>query len=76
MKDLFHWRLCLSRVIKLPTFKLVSAVSSRFRTASVKVNVISELVAIDAVITASILTVGGMVSPTVNTAKEFEIALS
>ena len=64
------------RVIKLPTFKLVISVSSRFRTGSLKVNVISELVAIDAVITASILTVGGRESPTVNIANEFEIALS
>ena len=64
------------KVIKLPTFEFVSAESSKFRTASVKVNVISELVAIDAVITASMLTDGGMVSPAENTAKVVAIALS
>ena len=57
------------RVIKLPTFESVISESSKFLTASLNVNVIS-------VITASILTVGGRESPTVNIAKEFVIALS
>ena len=64
------------RVIKLPTFEFVISESSKFLTASLKVNVMSELVAMEAVITASILTVGGRESPTVNIANEFVIALS
>ena len=52
-------------VIKLPTLEFVKAVSSKFLTASLNVKVISELVAIEAVITASISTVGGNLSAAV-----------
>ena len=63
------------RVIRLPTLAFVSSESSRFLTASLNVNVISESVAIDAVITASITTLGGNESPVVKVAEAADIAL-
>ena len=63
------------RVIKLPTFEFVRAESSRFLTASENVKVMSELVAMEAVITASIATVGGNESPVVKVAEAAVIAL-
>ena len=62
-------------VIKLPTLELVNSELSRFLTASEKVNVMSESVAMDAVITASIETVGGNESPVVKVAEAAVIAL-
>ena len=63
------------RVIKLPTFESVKAELSKFLTASLKVKVIFESVAIEAVITASIATVGGSESPVVKVADAAVIAL-
>ena len=63
------------RVIRLPTLESVKAELSRFLTASLKVKVIFESVAIEAVITASILTVGGNESPVVKVADAAVIAL-
>ena len=63
------------RVIKLHTFEFVKAELSKFLTASLKVKVISESDAMEAVITASILTVGGSESPVVKVADAAVIAL-
>ena len=62
-------------VSKLPTFASVKGVSFKFLTASLKVNVMLEFVAIDAVMTASIITVGGRESADVNVAEAEVIAL-
>ncbi len=62
-------------VIKLPTFESVNSELSRFLTFSLNVNVISESVAMEAVITASITTVGGSESPVVKVADAAVIAL-
>ena len=63
-------------VIKLPTLLSVRRELSRFLTASLNVKVISEFVAIEATITASISTVGGSVSPEVKVTDSAHIRLS
>ena len=63
------------RVIKLPTLVLSIALSLTSLIFSLKVNVMSESVAMEAVITASISTVGGNESPVVNVAESANIAL-
>ena len=63
------------RVIKLPTLVLSIALSLISLIFSLKVNVMSESVAMEAVITAAISTVGGNESPVVNVAEAADIAL-
>ena len=63
------------RVIKLPTLVLSISPSLTSLIFSLKVNVMSESVAMEAVITASISTVGGNESPVVNVAEVADIAL-
>ena len=63
------------RVIKLPTLVLSIELSLISLIFSLKVNVMSESVAMEAVITASISTVGGNESPVVNVAEAADIAL-
>jgi hypothetical protein len=63
------------KVSKLPTLASVKAVLSKFLIGSLNVNVIFESVAIDAVMTASIIIVGEIVSADVNVAEAEFIAL-
>ena len=62
-------------LLKLPTLELSISLSLISLIFSLKVNVMSESVAMEAVITAAISTVGGNESPVVNVAEAANIAL-